>query len=103
VSDQERCRVSVVTPGGFAWHVCGRKVKEDGLCGIHLRARKVREEKKRKWNDERARAKRLKDEAVELSRRLGTDVSPQYDSIRSRYTENFVVSGEWLREIASKP
>lgn len=31
------------------WQPCGRKVVDEGLCKIHLNAKKKREEKERLW------------------------------------------------------
>lgn len=43
VAREERCQVKILVPG--AWHVCDRPVKAEGLCGLHLEAKRFREKK----------------------------------------------------------
>lgn len=43
MSDNETCRKRI--GGGYQFYPCGRKVKEDGLCGIHLTAKRRQQEK----------------------------------------------------------
>lgn len=43
-TEPDKCPEKVWAPGAYTWHRCGRKIKAEGLCGIHLN-RKHREEK----------------------------------------------------------
>ena len=93
------CQESV-TPKGSHWswsHPCGRPVVEDGLCKLHLGVKKRREEKNRRWNDEREKERAIRIEAERLSAHLGVLVTAYYDG--RRYDGRFVVPGDWLRAL----
>lgn len=78
---------------------CGRPVKEDGLCGLHLGARNRRAEKAKKGREERERGVRIRDEAEALGAALGITVTAHYRGGQGYYDGNFVVPGDWLRAL----
>jgi len=80
-------------------HPCGRKVVEDGLCGIHLRAKKMREENDKKYQDMLDKGKKLRETADELTKALGVEVAPDYFH---GYSGKMVVPLEFLQEIAKR-
>lgn len=79
---------------------CGKPVKGEGLCGLHLAARNRRIENDRKMRDKWARDKELQEEADALGAALGTHVAAHYNSVgKGRYDGRFVVDGDWLRAL----
>jgi hypothetical protein len=77
---QQTCREPIGEAYSTRVRHCGRPVKEDGLCGIHLAARRRRAKNQRAREDRRARNNRIKDEADaranELQRLAGVSSSP---------------------------
>lgn len=97
-----------VNRGDGRWtrfEACGRKVKEDGLCGVHLAARKRRAEKDAERRERWDQAEALQREAAAMSRALGVEVTANYTyagTTIGRYDGAFVVPGDWLREIVKE-
>ena len=79
---------------------CGKKVKEDGLCGTHLYHRNKQREKASIQAARIARGEELQREAGRLSAALGGNVFAHYRD--GRFTGSFVVSGDLLRKLAER-
>lgn len=91
-------------------HPCGRPVKEEGLCGIHLRGLRTRQENDRNYR-ERARASdEAKSAAASWLEQRGVQGEPYYrasfGSGVGGYTGQVVVTPEelegWLEEEIQK-
>ena len=85
---------------------CGRAVKKDGLCGIHLAARDRRAKKDESQREKERRGDQLRREANALSDHLGIAIEANYaynfGGAMGQYDGRFIVPGEWLREIAGQ-
>ena len=83
---------------------CGRPVKDDGLCGLHLSVRRRRAERDAAGNARRQRDEELQREAERLGATLGIEVTLEYNAFRDGggYTGDFVVPADWLREKAAE-
>lgn len=80
--------VEQVSDGWFS-HQCGRKAKEEGLCGIHLRSKRQREEKARRFEEERVLSNKNHEQAWQVVTYLGQhniDARPEYDTKTLMFT-----------------
>lgn len=79
---------------------CGRKAVEDGLCSLHLKARRRREAKRDQWKaEQKATGERLAEaqRLTQLLNELGIPDKPKPEY----YTGNLVITPEaasWLIE-----
>ena len=90
-----------IVRGDWSSHRCGRPIKSDGLCGIHLAAenRKLANEQKRQ--EEKQRDDAIRAEAEVIGQKLGIAVTADY-TYSGSCTGDFVVPGEWLRSKAAE-
>jgi hypothetical protein len=97
----EACTARVAV--GYQSMSCRRPVKEDGLCGIHLAAKRRRETNRAKKQDERAVSETTKREVEATLAALGIEGRPVLDSRTFRYTPGVaVVSLDDLRRLAAR-
>jgi hypothetical protein len=79
-----------------SFHTCGKPVKEEGLCGVHLAARRRREANDAKRDLEWRQDRKRKDLAQDICNRLaamGIDADPHFSAgIGARYTGKIVVN-----------
>ena len=97
------CTVKVDRSGNPRWpqfFPCGRPAVEDGLCKLHLRVRDKRRAKADAYDEKRKQGEVYRQEASDLSKRLGLDVRPHFSWQTSEYTGDFVVPRDWLKEQA---
>ena len=78
---------------------CGKKVKEDGLCGLHLYHRDKKKQRAAEIMARQTRGEELQHEAARLTSALGGNVFAHYRD--GRFTGSFVVSGDLLRKLAN--
>lgn len=100
----EVCR-KLVSDGGrsVTSHPCGRPAKEDGLCGIHLRASRNRKIWSEAINDKMAASDRARADAEELLAQLGLSGRAAYDWRTGVYTGEVVLSADEVRGLAGDP
>jgi hypothetical protein len=92
-----------VSNDSWHFHACGRKVKEDGLCGIHLGARKRRQVTDKRWEDEREADNQLVEKAKTVGQRF-TELTGEYTGVEyslysRRPTGNITISPEALTKL----
>ena len=95
----------LVNRGDSRWsnfQECGRPVKENGLCGLHLSVRARREAKAAAWLAEQSRSDDLKMAAGRLTVALGVNVHPHFSSLSHKYDGRMVVPLAFLEEIERK-
>lgn len=89
-STNARCEERVLA--GDPWSLgrtCGRPAKENGKCGIHLRAERLREKRDRDYAESRERSKLNEQKALDRIAALrqagvtGGNITPRYVSGRS--------------------
>jgi hypothetical protein len=99
----DTCSKSVSDGGRWpTFHDCGRPVKADGLCSLHLKVRDRRVEKDREMNDRFAASRRAEADVKAVCAELGIKGDPEYDHRTFGYTGQVVVSIETLRELAAR-
>lgn len=68
MAEQQTCQESVAYGSGYHFRICNRPVKEEGLCGLHLAAKRRREARMaqadREWEEKKAQDARLKELGV---------------------------------------
>jgi hypothetical protein len=89
------CRESVSNGTFFGYHTCGRPVKDEGLCGLHLSAKRRRVAKEAAYQEKRAaedaRQKQAQDACDRLADR-GIRAQPHYDAVIAKgYTGRVVI------------
>lgn len=78
---------------------CGNKAKEDGLCGVHLAARRKIAENERKRVEARDAEQRLLDATdvkIAVLASLGIAATPHWSSVRQKHTGKIVVDPDEL-------
>lgn len=71
---------------------CKNKAKEDGLCGVHLRAKKQREEGDRRWSEVYAQSNANKAAAEAACKelfQLGIVAEPYFDYKSTQYQVSY--------------
>lgn len=104
MSDTETCKERIFDTGrSFGSWPCGRKVKEDGLCGIHLGAKRRREQKSLEQDEKDRADAKVKAEVREYLNTYGlaTDEAwPEYAAYpASRHTGRVVITLDALKRI----
>jgi hypothetical protein len=84
---------------------CGRVAvgtgnKGEHLCKLHLRVDAKRAEKSAAFDARVVENRRLREEAERLQSLLGVSVHARFDWLASCYTDDYIVSGDWLRGVA---
>ena len=102
--DQELCQKDVSNGSrSVSFHKCGRPVKDDGLCGLHLGARaRSRDAYLRRLvarNEDSERRKHVED----ILGRLGVDGKPEYSTRTRAYTGDVVLTIDELLRITTRP
>lgn len=72
----ETCPVRIWDSTGYRGRPCGRSVKGDGLCGIHLRAKNERARKNREVEEKWEADKKARAELQERLDNLGLEGDP---------------------------
>lgn len=96
--------------GDHRWAIfekCGKPVKEDGLCGLHLSVRKRRQDGAAKYRANKDADAAMNAEAKALGEKLGIEVRGEFlpfskSSARSWSANTFVVPADWLRSISAQ-
>jgi hypothetical protein len=95
----------MVTPSGgrgfFHSYVCGRPVKQDGLCGIHATAKRKREKSDREWRERIEEDSAIQTHVAAFLEKLGVPGQPHY-GMNGRPTGKAVVSLDDLWELVER-
>lgn len=87
-------------------HKCRRPVKEDGLCGLHLGAKRRREETDRRRRAEREANGQRQESAQQICNELeevfGISARPAWDSITASFTGGVTLNAEESRRLVSR-
>ena len=102
--DQELCQKDVHNGGAsVSFHKCGRPVKYDGLCGLHLsaraRSRDADDKRLAARNEDNERRKHVED----ILGRLSVDGKPEYSTRTRAYTGDVVLTIDELLRITTRP
>jgi hypothetical protein len=88
-------------PRSVSFHTCGKPVKDEGLCGVHLAAKRRKEansEARRSYYDEQARLRQASERRVDALAEHGIYASVEYcfDFARQQgaYTGGVVLRGD---------
>lgn len=94
-----RCAEYVMPDRSFHGHYCGRPVKGEGLCGIHLRAVIKSREDRERWERERKESNSAQAQASAAARRIADaygvpvgEFRPEYDRKAGKHTGGLVLS-----------
>ena len=95
--------LNMVAPDGWHYRPCGRKVKDDGMCALHLagarRSAKAESERRAKDN----RSARAGDTALSALKRLCVKGSPEISTATLAYTGRVVLTVRELERITAPP
>lgn len=102
IAEQATCQEKIYPRDRVDWgqpaHACGKRVKEDGLCGFHLSVKRQRAEKAEAHLAARSADQRRQDDAEARGRRLaelaGLACQPQshWNSITRAYSGGVVLA-----------
>ena len=95
-ADEERCTVRVHDDFGVSFHRCLNPAKVDGLCGVHLRAKRKAAEREEQWRADSDASDQRRDAAREVAAQLlrdyGIEAAPDYDRVgKGGYTGGIVI------------
>lgn len=98
----DRCPVDVQDFGGFRFHLCGRPVKRNGMCGLHARVEEQRELRDREYREEYRANEELKLASERLCDQLseaGFKATVHYDRRTICYTGSIVLRAEEVEKL----